>query len=131
MIKLIKARDPLHRQHKQIALILIFLTVAQFIHFPSHIIRLTIFPSHVAEHVFDTVPISATHNLNLQELLLSVNVATETLNPLSQKDVSPHAVALETSSDHWTVIIHVWVLRVGQTIVGGAVSGKSKMSLME
>ena len=74
--------------------------------------------------VFDTVAISAKEKLNLSELLLSVDVATGMLNPLSPRKVSPQCIVLETASDHWTLIVHCGVLRVGDLIVGGTVAGK-------
>ena len=77
---------------------------------------------HSAEHVFDAVAISATQRLNLSELLFSVDVAAAAVQVTSPREhVLPQAVVLETSSDHWTLIVHCGVLRVGHLIVGGSV----------
>ena len=77
---------------------------------------------------FDMVPISAKYNLNIDQLLFSLDVLSNTVELISPYDVDPQGIVLEASIDNFgtyiVLIIHAGMLKNNMILVGGYIAGK-------
>eukprot|EP01084_Bolivina_argentea_P158498 276090_1 len=76
---------------------------------------------------FDIVPISAKYNINIDQMLFSLDVLSNAIDVMSPRDIHPQAIVLEASSDKYgsylMLIIHCGILKTDMIIVGGYMAG--------